>query len=189
MLPPYSPLRAAIHIHRRLAAAVGRAKTSDADEAELAAARTWLARLDAETIPRSIGAVSFSRSSGPGGQNVNKVSSKATLRVPLAALLGRIPAVLHGAVRASRYVAPRSEELVIQADDSRKQQDNVDACFRKLQEVVWQAGQQTVPGETSAEQGKRVQMLQKAEAAGRRRMKEAQSKKKSARRSGGRGDD
>lgn len=40
---------------------------------ELRAARNWLASLDAETIPlQSIGELSFSRSSGPGGQNVNK---------------------------------------------------------------------------------------------------------------------
>lgn len=44
----------------------------DADEPELAAARQWLSRLDAETIPRNICDISFSRSSGPGGQNVNK---------------------------------------------------------------------------------------------------------------------
>lgn len=47
------------------------------DEAQLDAARKWLAELDPETIPRSICDVSFSRSSGPGGQNVNKcVSSR-----------------------------------------------------------------------------------------------------------------
>jgi hypothetical protein len=45
---------------------------SDMDEAELKAARAWLAKLDAETIPREICDISFSRSSGPGGQNVNK---------------------------------------------------------------------------------------------------------------------
>ena len=39
---------------------------------ELDAARRWLATFDAETIPKSICDVSFSRSSGPGGQNVNK---------------------------------------------------------------------------------------------------------------------
>lgn len=44
----------------------------EASEEDLAAARKWLANLNAETIPRSIGEVSFSRSSGPGGQNVNK---------------------------------------------------------------------------------------------------------------------
>lgn len=42
------------------------------DETQLAAARQWLARFNDETIPRSIGEVTFSRSSGPGGQNVNK---------------------------------------------------------------------------------------------------------------------
>jgi hypothetical protein len=42
------------------------------DDDELDAARRWLANFDAETIPRSICDVSFSRSSGPGGQNVNK---------------------------------------------------------------------------------------------------------------------
>lgn len=39
----------------------------------LDAARTWLAALHAQTIPlETIGELTFSRSSGPGGQNVNK---------------------------------------------------------------------------------------------------------------------
>jgi hypothetical protein len=42
------------------------------DEEELRAARSWLADFTVDTIPRSVGDVSFSRSSGPGGQNVNK---------------------------------------------------------------------------------------------------------------------
>lgn len=45
-----------------------------AGDDELDAARRWLANFDTETIPRSICDVSFSRSSGPGGQNVNKYS-------------------------------------------------------------------------------------------------------------------
>jgi peptidyl-tRNA hydrolase ICT1 len=44
----------------------------DVSEDELQQARRWLEQLHAETIPRSIGDLSFSRSSGPGGQNVNK---------------------------------------------------------------------------------------------------------------------
>ncbi|KAK5717442.1 hypothetical protein LTR17_016129 [Elasticomyces elasticus] len=131
------------------------------DEAELDSARKWLAKLDPETIPRSICDVTFSRSSGPGGQNVN-----------------------------NRYHAAKGHDIVIQADESRKQTDNVNACFKKLNELIVDAGREAVPGETSPEQTKRVEMLQKAEAAGRRKMKEFQSKKKSARRSGsGRGDD
>ena len=53
----------------------------DTDEAELDAARKWLSKLDAETIPRTIGEVSFSRSSGPGGQNVNKYGIQAPCKV------------------------------------------------------------------------------------------------------------
>ncbi|KAK5126238.1 hypothetical protein LTR85_010473 [Meristemomyces frigidus] len=161
----------------------------DADEQELDAARKWLARLDPETIPRSICEVSFSRSSGPGGQNVNKVSSKATVRIPTTALLPRLPGLLHPYILDSRYHAAKSSEFVIQADDSRKQTDNVNACFRRLHDLITEAGRKAVPGETSAEQMQRVEQLQKAEAVGRRKMKEFQSKKKSARRGGGRGDD
>ncbi|KAF2214455.1 hypothetical protein CERZMDRAFT_37911 [Cercospora zeae-maydis SCOH1-5] len=161
----------------------------DVDDAELQAARQWLSKLAADTISRDICEVSFSRSSGPGGQNVNKVSSKATMRISLPSLLQRVPKVMHAFISNSRYHAAKSDHLVIQADDSRKQSDNVNACFRKLHDLIMQAGRETVPGETSPEQMKRVDQLQKAEAAARRKMKDHQSKKKSARRGGRGGDD
>lgn len=118
-----------------------------------------------------------------------RVSSKATLRLPISALLQRVPKVMHSPIMSSRYHAAKSSDIVIQADDSRKQNDNVNACFRKLHELIIQAGRETVPGETTPEQTKRVEQLQKAEAAGRRKMKEFQSKKKGARRGGGRGNE
>lgn len=46
--------------------------TSVPNEADLASARRWIATFTFDSIPRDIGDVSFSRSSGPGGQNVNK---------------------------------------------------------------------------------------------------------------------
>lgn len=42
---------------------------SDQDQSD---ARKWLASFTADAIPRKLGEVSFSKSSGPGGQNVNK---------------------------------------------------------------------------------------------------------------------
>ena len=78
---------------------------------------------------------------------------------------------------------------MIQADDSRKQNENVNDCFRKLHELIVQAGRDAVPGETSLEQRQRVEDLQKAEVASRRKLKEFQSKRKSARRGGAKGDD
>ena len=43
-----------------------------ASEEDLKAARTWLENLHQDTLPKNIGEFTFSRSSGPGGQNVNK---------------------------------------------------------------------------------------------------------------------
>lgn len=45
---------------------------NNASEEELQVARKWLEKLHADTIPQNLGELSFSRSSGPGGQNVNK---------------------------------------------------------------------------------------------------------------------
>jgi hypothetical protein len=45
---------------------------AEGNDEELADVRQWLANLRADTIPRNICSISFSRSSGPGGQNVNK---------------------------------------------------------------------------------------------------------------------
>jgi peptidyl-tRNA hydrolase ICT1 len=47
--------------------------TATPDDDQLRAARAWLAALTPDTLPLgAIGELSFSRSSGPGGQNVNK---------------------------------------------------------------------------------------------------------------------
>ena len=196
------------------------------DEAEIEAARKWLAKLDADTIRNNaVSDISFSRSSGPGGQNVNKyaypplhtskngarpnqghppsppskrppfqaatnntksrVSSKATLRLPTTSLLPLLPSLLHPTILNSRYHAAKASALVIQADDSRKQTENVNACWRKLHDLVLEAGAQAVPGETSREQVERVKGLEKADKARTRRMKEERSRKKTARKGGG----
>jgi len=102
--------------------------------------------------------------------------------------LAILPNLLHQHILTSRYHAAKSSDLVIQADDSRKQNDNVNACFQKLSQLIVEAGREAVPNETSPEQLKRVEQLQKAEAAGRRKMKEKLSSKKTARRGGGKAD-
>lgn len=68
------PVHAVRHMHSSSHSfAGGGGGGGGASDEELHAARKWLAELHAEAIPlQSIGELSFSRSSGPGGQNVNK---------------------------------------------------------------------------------------------------------------------
>ncbi|KAF1844069.1 uncharacterized protein K460DRAFT_368942 [Cucurbitaria berberidis CBS 394.84] len=181
-------LLTARHISNNSSSNNNNSSSSSANDDELQAARTWLAKLHAEAIPlKSIGELSFSRSSGPGGQNVNKVNSKATLRVPLDALLHHVPTALHGHIKRCRYAAAKSNTLLVQADDSRKQSDNAHSCYKRLYEAIVEAGHNAVPAQTSAEQVQRVKDLQKSDNERRLKTKKQQSAKKTSRR--GRGDD
>ncbi|MFK7790045.1 MAG: alternative ribosome rescue aminoacyl-tRNA hydrolase ArfB [Phycisphaeraceae bacterium] len=87
-------------------------------------------------LPDASLSFTFSRSSGPGGQNVNKVNSRATLTVPVSALREVLPpdAIPRLKVIASRYVT--QEGLQISASDSRSQITNRRACLDRLREVV-----------------------------------------------------
>ena len=67
-LSQFSPgIRYSIPFRRSFAS-----RYADVSEDELNAAREWLSKLNSTTIPRNVGEISFSRSGGPGGQNVNK---------------------------------------------------------------------------------------------------------------------
>jgi ribosome-associated protein len=78
---------------------------------------------------------SFSRSSGPGGQNVNKVNTKATLRwIPPAEFL---PAAAWKRFqrKARRYLTIEGE-VVIQSQEHRDRAQNVEACRNKLRHLI-----------------------------------------------------
>ncbi len=87
------------------------------------------------TIPADQLQWSFARSSGPGGQNVNKVNSKATLR--WSPDLEAIPRGVWGRFSklASRYLTSEGE-VVIQSQEYRDQPQNVEACREKLRQML-----------------------------------------------------
>ncbi|BCS22585.1 peptidyl-tRNA hydrolase domain protein [Aspergillus puulaauensis] len=157
-------------------------RRADLPDDDLTAAREWLSKFNSTSVPRHIGEISFSRSGGPGGQNVNKVNSKATLKVPLDSLLPLVPHIIHSPLRSSRYYAARTHSLVIQSEESRKQPANVDACYEKLHQLLMTTAKDIVPGETSPEQRERVKKLEKAGKEARIKAKKMHSSKKSSRR-------
>ncbi len=78
---------------------------------------------------------SFARSSGPGGQNVNKVNSKATLRWALRDdFLPPAPMVRFRKL-AQRYITTEGE-VVIQSQQFRDQTQNIDSCREKLKVLI-----------------------------------------------------
>lgn len=80
-----------------------------------------------------------SRSSGPGGQNVNKVSSRVALRFNIArsALLTEYQKAVLLEKLASKIIG--QEELQIVSQKERSQLMNKEACIRKLYEMLAKA--------------------------------------------------
>lgn len=88
------------------------------------------------SVPRSEFRLGFARSSGPGGQNVNKVNSKVTLHWNVSA-----NTTLPDDVRQrflTRYASRLTTEgeLVVVSQRFRDQGRNIDDCYEKLRELV-----------------------------------------------------
>lgn len=87
-------------------------------------------------------AVSFtcSRSGGPGGQNVNKLSTKATLQLALADLAPLLgPPATQRLIALAGSCVTADGRLMISSDQSRSQIANKKACIDRLRELVVQA--------------------------------------------------
>jgi len=87
-------------------------------------------------IPAEEFAWSYARSSGPGGQNVNKVNSKAVLRWN-----PHLSPALPDPIRerfVTRYGSRLTEEgeLIVTSEESRDQRQNADRCLDKLREMI-----------------------------------------------------
>ncbi len=96
-------------------------------------------------LPRDAARFSFSRASGPGGQNVNKVNTRAELRVVLAELRG-LPSDALGRLRAMagrRLLA--DDTLVLVGSATRSQLDNREECIARLRTMVEQALVKPIP--------------------------------------------
>ena len=83
----------------------------------------------------------FSRGGGPGGQNVNKVNTRATLTVHIDDLTLVLPdwAIQRLLSQAGQRLAADPDRLVITAADSRSQHANRQACLMKLRDMIVRA--------------------------------------------------
>jgi ribosome-associated protein len=84
----------------------------------------------------SSAAIAYSRSGGPGGQNVNKVNTKVQLRIKLGDLAGlsEAEAARLRETLASRIIA--GDELLIDSSEERSQRTNLERAFSRMEALV-----------------------------------------------------
>jgi ribosome-associated protein len=87
-------------------------------------------------IPLAEFRLTFARSSGPGGQNVNKVNSKVTLHWPVRSSPSIPEDVRERFVAKYRKRINSDGELVIHSQRYRDQGKNVTDCLEKLRELL-----------------------------------------------------
>ncbi|KAI0749309.1 hypothetical protein C8Q80DRAFT_616427 [Daedaleopsis nitida] len=153
---------------------------SESDEA-----RDWIEKFKSRDIPKGTVEFTYSRSSGPGGQNVNKVNTKATMRVSIDAPWIPLWAREHLA-KTPAYVSS-SQSILLTSTVYRSQAQNVQDCLQKLHSLIVSAASAGLVNEPSPEQQERVRKLALADKARRRQDKEKRKEVKRSR-GGGRGD-
>jgi ribosome-associated protein len=79
---------------------------------------------------------SFSRSSGPGGQAVNKLSTRAELRVAVKDVRGLPPDAADRLRALAGRRLTQEDEIILHADASRSQLDNKQECLERLRAMV-----------------------------------------------------
>ncbi|CAG5911716.1 unnamed protein product [Menidia menidia] len=124
--------------------------------------------------------VSYSRSSGPGGQHVNKVSTKAEVRFHLHTADWIPEEVRLKILQKNKNRINKAGELLVTSEMSRSQQRNLSDCIQKISAIVAEASQKP-PEPTAEDVALREQRLQKRNRE-RLRQKKIQSVVKSSRR-------
>ncbi|CAG8950907.1 hypothetical protein HYFRA_00003124 [Hymenoscyphus fraxineus] len=106
-----------------------------------------------------IATTEYSRASGPGGQKVNKSSTKATTAWPLNALLKYVPKALHQGLRDSGYYVASSDAIKISCDSNRTQTENREETHARFCAEIEKIYRKSVPGVTSEDQKEKVSEL------------------------------
>jgi ribosome-associated protein len=87
-------------------------------------------------VPADAVHVAVARASGPGGQNVNKVSSKVDVRVDLGAVVGLDPAALARLRALARTRLDAEGMLHVTSQRTRDKERNLEDAYEKIRALV-----------------------------------------------------
>ena len=98
------------------------------------------------TIPGGEIDLSFARSSGPGGQNVNKVNSKVVLKWQTSSSVWDTDPAARARF-SSKFANRINKEgfLVLHCQETRNQIDNIDICLDKLKAMILEIEPTPIP--------------------------------------------
>ncbi|XP_072098840.1 large ribosomal subunit protein mL62 [Mobula birostris] len=124
--------------------------------------------------------VTYCRSSGPGGQNVNKVNTKAEVRFHVATAEWLSKDVRNAIIAKHQNRINRAGQLIVTSEISRYQMRNLADCLQKIRDMVTAACEP--PKEQSKEAAERRRMRVESMHRERLRQKRIQSNIKRERR-------
>nr|CAG4649849.1 EOG090X0JCO [Scapholeberis mucronata]SVE94008.1 EOG090X0JCO [Scapholeberis mucronata] len=132
-------------------------------------------------IPMDKIQVSYARSSGPGGQNVNCVSTKTEVRFHLATAEWIPQPIRDKLAERLRNQISKEGYLIVKSDRTRSQQLNLADSLDKLRNIIYATAQSLVVPEVKPETVERQRRLRERAARERLREKRAQSMTKQGR--------
>ncbi|XXG67359.1 hypothetical protein AAC387_Pa06g0724 [Persea americana] len=147
----------------------------EAEERSLSAGNEPIPKITLDRV-----SVSFARSGGPGGQNVNKVNTKVDMRFNVQNAYWLSDRVRERIMQMEKNRINKDGEIVISSTKTRTQKGNIEDALEKLQAIIDAASY--VPPPPSEEQKKKIAKMAAIGEQKRLQSKKVLSQKKSFRR-------